>query len=76
VNFAVKAYDDQHTIGEGTHQRFIVTVATFTEKMKAKADKRGQLTYGAVGGRWQRPACDHLAPPRKIQSGGEFALKA
>jgi predicted thioesterase len=26
---------------EGTHQRFIVTVATFAEKMKAKADKRG-----------------------------------
>jgi predicted thioesterase len=41
VNFAVKAFDDQHTIGAGTHQRFIVTVAAFAEKMKAKIDKRG-----------------------------------
>jgi predicted thioesterase len=41
VNFAVQARDDQHTIGEGTHQRFIVTVKAFADKMKAKIDKRG-----------------------------------
>jgi fluoroacetyl-CoA thioesterase len=41
VNFAVRASDSQHVIGEGTHQRFVVTVATFAEKMMAKLDKRG-----------------------------------
>ncbi len=36
VNFRVEAFDAQQKIGEGTHQRFVVTVARFAEKMKAK----------------------------------------
>jgi predicted thioesterase len=42
VNFRVKAYDDQHVVGEGTHQRFVVTVATFADKMKRKLEKSAQ----------------------------------
>lgn len=38
VNFRVKAYDEQHVVGEGTHQRFVVTVATFAERMKRKLE--------------------------------------
>ena len=36
VNFRVAAWAGQHKIGEGTHQRFVVTVARFAEKMLAK----------------------------------------
>ncbi len=39
VTFAVKAYDAQHTIGEGTHERFVVTVNEFAEKMKRKLEQ-------------------------------------
>jgi predicted thioesterase len=42
VNFRVKAYDDQHLVGEGTHQRFVVTIATFADKMKRKLEKSAQ----------------------------------
>jgi predicted thioesterase len=38
VNFRVKAYDDQHVVGEGTHQRFVVTVAAFAQKMQRKLE--------------------------------------
>jgi fluoroacetyl-CoA thioesterase len=34
--FEVEAFDDEEKIGEGTHERFIITVANFAEKMKAK----------------------------------------
>lgn len=34
--FKVKAYDDAGLIGEGTHERFVIDTAKFTEKMKAK----------------------------------------
>jgi fluoroacetyl-CoA thioesterase len=36
ANFEVVAFDDEEKIGEGTHERFIITVANFAEKMKAK----------------------------------------
>ena len=36
---ALAAFDSQHTIGEGTHQRFAITVATFADKMKRKLEK-------------------------------------
>lgn len=39
VNFRVQAFDAEHKIGEGTHQRFAVTVAQFAEKMMAKREK-------------------------------------
>lgn len=42
VNFKVKAYDHQHAIGEGTHQRFVVTVAVFADKMKRKLENSFQ----------------------------------
>ena len=36
VNFRVEAWDDQEKIGEGTHERFIVNVARFGERVQAK----------------------------------------
>ena len=39
VNFRVEAFDRHQKIGEGTHERFVVTVARFAEKMKAKLGK-------------------------------------
>ncbi len=36
VNFRVEAFGAGTTIGEGTHQRFVVNVAKFAEKMQAK----------------------------------------
>ena len=36
ANFEVEAFDSEEKIGEGTHERFIITVANFAEKMKAK----------------------------------------
>jgi predicted thioesterase len=41
VNFLVKAYDDQQVVGEGTHQRFVVTVAKFAERMMRKLENSG-----------------------------------
>jgi fluoroacetyl-CoA thioesterase len=36
ATFEVVAFDSQEKIGEGLHERFIITVANFAEKMKAK----------------------------------------
>jgi fluoroacetyl-CoA thioesterase len=36
ATFEVEAVDDHEKIGEGLHERFIITVANFAEKMKAK----------------------------------------
>ncbi len=36
ATFEVEAFDSQEKIGEGLHERFIITVANFAEKMKAK----------------------------------------
>ena len=41
VNFEVEAFDDREKIGEGTHERFIITVANFAEKMKKKLSGAG-----------------------------------
>jgi fluoroacetyl-CoA thioesterase len=38
VNFRVKAYDSRQVVGEGTHQRFVITVAKFAAKMKGKLE--------------------------------------
>ena len=37
VNFRVEAFDEKEKIAEGTHQRFIVNVARFTERIREKA---------------------------------------
>ena len=39
VNFRVKAYTAESVIGEGTHQRFAITVAKFAEKMQSRSSK-------------------------------------
>lgn len=36
VTFLVEARDSREKIGEGLHERFIVNIARFAEKMKAK----------------------------------------
>ena len=36
ATFDVEAFDDHEKIGEGQHERFIITVANFAEKMKKK----------------------------------------
>lgn len=36
VNFKVEAFDDKEKIAEGTHQRAIVNVARFSEKVQQK----------------------------------------
>jgi predicted thioesterase len=36
ATFDVEAFDASEKIGEGQHERFIITVANFAEKMKAK----------------------------------------
>lgn len=36
VNFKVEAFDERERIGEGTHQRFIVNVSRFAERVQAK----------------------------------------
>lgn len=36
VNFKVEAFDELEKIGEGTHQRFIVNVSRFAERVQAK----------------------------------------
>jgi fluoroacetyl-CoA thioesterase len=36
ATFEVEAFDAQEKIGEGLHERFIITVANFAEKMKKK----------------------------------------
>jgi predicted thioesterase len=42
--FSVSAHDDAGLIGEGTHERFIIDAARFTQKAIAKAEKQG--THG------------------------------
>ncbi len=37
VNFKVVAFDEKEKIAEGTHERFIVNVARFAERVRAKA---------------------------------------
>ncbi len=37
VTFAVEAHDEKEKVGEGTHERFIVDVARFAERLAAKA---------------------------------------
>jgi fluoroacetyl-CoA thioesterase len=34
--FAVKAFDDKEQVGSGTHERFIVTVQKFLQKVESK----------------------------------------
>lgn len=36
ATFEVEAFDAAEKVGEGLHERFIITVANFAEKMKAK----------------------------------------
>lgn len=37
VNFKVEAFDEKEKIAEGTHQRFIVNVARFAERVREKS---------------------------------------
>ncbi len=37
LTFAVEAYDEKEKIAEGTHERFIIDVARFAARLKAKA---------------------------------------
>lgn len=37
VNFKVEAFDEKEKIAEGTHQRFIVNVARFADRIREKA---------------------------------------
>jgi predicted thioesterase len=37
VNFKVEAFDEKEKIAEGTHQRFIVNVARFIERVREKS---------------------------------------
>jgi len=39
--FSVSAHDDAGFVGEGTHERFIIDAARFTEKTIAKAHQQG-----------------------------------
>ncbi len=41
ATFEVEAFDHAEKIGEGLHERFIITVANFAEKMKAKLKGSG-----------------------------------
>lgn len=36
LTFSVEAYDEKDKIAEGTHQRFIIDVARYAERLKAK----------------------------------------
>jgi fluoroacetyl-CoA thioesterase len=36
VTFRVEAWDGQEKIGEGTHERAVINVARFAEKLRAK----------------------------------------
>jgi fluoroacetyl-CoA thioesterase len=37
LTFRVEAYDSRDKIGEGTHRRYLVNLATFMERVEAKA---------------------------------------
>ena len=36
LTFAVEAYDEKEKIGEGIHERFVIDVARYAERLKAK----------------------------------------
>lgn len=36
LTFAIEAYDEQEKVAEGTHERFIIDVARYAERLKAK----------------------------------------
>ncbi len=38
LTFAVEAYDTMEKIGEGTHERFIIDLARFEDRLKRKTD--------------------------------------
>ena len=38
LTFAVEAHDEREKIGEGTHERFIIDVARYAERLKEKAE--------------------------------------
>ena len=40
LTFKVEAFDEVEKIGEGTHDRFIISLEKFTEKTKGKLDRR------------------------------------
>ena len=40
VTFHVEAFEQDRKVGEGTHERFVVTVKQFAEKMKMRLEKR------------------------------------
>jgi len=42
ATFEVEAFDAVEKIGEGTHERFVITVANFAGKMKSKLSKTVQ----------------------------------
>jgi fluoroacetyl-CoA thioesterase len=37
LTFAVEAWDEKDKIAEGTHERFVIDVARYAERLKAKA---------------------------------------
>ena len=37
LTFRVEAHDERETIGDGTHQRVVVNVARFDQRVRAKA---------------------------------------
>ena len=39
LTFSVEAHDEKEKIAEGTHQRFIIDVARFAARLKAKAGR-------------------------------------
>ena len=39
LTFAVEAYDEKDKIAEGTHERFIIDVAGYAERLNAKAGR-------------------------------------
>ncbi len=53
LTFAVEACDEQDKIAEGAHQRFIIDVARYAERLNAKA---GLTTAGPTGSPSAAPA--------------------
>lgn len=41
VRFAVEAYDENEKIAEGTHERFVINVSRFAERVQAKRRASG-----------------------------------
>ena len=38
VRFRVEAHDEKEKVAEGTHERFVVNIARFAERLRAKRD--------------------------------------